>query len=315
MLTLRFKGEETLAAEVFDDLYDLVVERFGADSSEAKSINARLAAALQGNSMKGGDTMLYAKKLFLLAQQTMDETDPRRVAATIRMAEAYQKRDDYMSAEELLVGLWKQISEAGSDQPSTEAQNLKFGIAVAYIEFLHRCERENEAISMLLGLWSEFEQTEPVSEADIERLTHLQEMLQSTGQLTVSLSALTAIWKSYVRSGQQYSDDASSIASRLAQTVQAIQEETERLGTSSASIQTASPDGGTDSVLERVFNMGVLGSTSGQPSASTVKICDNTSASLVRQGRRAEAIVTLQKALRLVWPSLTTQGATGELPP
>ena len=299
---------------MFDELHDLVVERFGADSSEAKIINAKLAAALQGDSIKGGDTMLYAKKLFVLSQQTVDETDPRRVAATIRMAEAYQTRDDFMSAEELLVGLWKQITEAGRDYPSAESQNPRFGVAVAYIEFLQRCERDTEAISMLLGLWTEFEHKEPASEADIERLKHLQDLLQSTGQHAVSLSALTAIWKSYVRSGQQYSDDASSVASKIAQNVQAIQDHTDRPGTASNLMQTASQDRGADSILQEVFNIGVLGSTSGRPSASTVKICDSTSASLVRQDRWVEAIAALQKSLQLVWPSLTTQGSAKELP-
>ncbi|KAL8823618.1 MAG: hypothetical protein Q9191_005696 [Dirinaria sp. TL-2023a] len=306
--------EEPLAAGVFDELHDLVVERFGSDSFEAKRVNAKLAAALQGDSMKGGDTMLYAKKLFELSQQTMDETDPRRVAATIRMAEAYQTRDDFMSAEELLVGLWKQITDVGGDDPGAESQNLKFGVAVAYIEFLRRCERETEAVSMLLGLWTEFEHTDAASEADIERLRHLQGMLQSAGQLTVSLSALAAIWKSYVRSGQQYSDGASSVASQITQNVQAIQDQADRLGTASTSTHAAFQDPGADSILQEVFNMGVLGSTSSHPSASTIKICDSTSASLVRQDRWVEAIEALQKSLQLVWPSLKTQGAAKELP-
>lgn len=279
------------------------MERFGSDSSEAKRVNVKLAAALQASSAKGGDTMLYAKKLFQLSQQTMSSTDPRRVGATIHMAEAYQARDDSYTAEELLVDLWKQITDESRNDSSIE--QIKFGVAVAYIEFLQRSGRDNEAISMLLGLWTDFEQIEPATEADTDRLRHLQDMLQSTGQHAVALSALTTLWKWHVKSGRQYSDsdDASIIASTIAHTVQAIQEQDESIGTSSTVMQ-SSP---ADAILQEVIDMGILNSAAGQPSASTVKICESSSASLIRQKRWAEAISALYKALRLIWPSFMIQ--------
>lgn len=49
----------------------MLVERFGSGSTEATNMNAKLAAALQAVSDKGGDTMVPAEKLWLLSQQTV----------------------------------------------------------------------------------------------------------------------------------------------------------------------------------------------------------------------------------------------------
>lgn len=258
--------------------------------------------------------MLYAKKLFTLSQQTMDETDPRRVAATIHMAEAHQTREDYTSAEILLVELWKTITAAARAQPRTENQQLKFTVAMAYVDFLQRCARDTEATGMLLGLWAELEQSESLSDIDMDHLRQLQGKLSSSGQLTVSLSALLTMWKWYTNSGPQYANDATSVASGIGENVKAIQDQHRRLG-ANATPGEQQPDGqNADAVLQEVFDIGVLKSQDFPPDLSFLSNSDRTSANLVRQERFDEAINTLQRSLDLTWPSLRANRSTEILP-
>lgn len=67
-------GDELSAAAALDELHDTVVERYGAYSAEASSINQRFATALRRTSLGGDDTIQYATKLFSLAEQTLDGT-------------------------------------------------------------------------------------------------------------------------------------------------------------------------------------------------------------------------------------------------
>lgn len=78
-------GQEVLSAPILDRLHDMAVGRWGQHSTQAHSINEELVATLQKVSIKGTDTMHFASKLYILAQQTMDATDSRRIAATFRM--------------------------------------------------------------------------------------------------------------------------------------------------------------------------------------------------------------------------------------
>ena len=302
------------AVAVFDELHDLVIKRYGPDSTEARDVNTKLVAALRSNSVRGGDTMLYAEKLWTLSQQTMDDTDPRRVTATIHMAEAHQTREDYTSAEILLIELWKTITDATRTQPSAGNQPLIFEVAMAYVNFLQRCARDTEATGMLLGLWYELEQSEFLSEIDLDHLRHLQRMLHSSGQLTVSLSALLTTWKWYTNSGSQYTDDANSVASDIADNVRAIQEQHRRLGARTASGKQQPEGQSADSVLQEIFDMGILDSEDFPAGRSVINNSDRTSAKLIRHERWDEAITVLERSLDLAWPSLRANRTTEKLP-
>ena len=302
------------AIGVLDELHDLVIERNGPDSTEARTVNAKLAAALQSESMRGGDTMLYAKKLLTLSQQTMDETDPRRVAATIHMAEAHQTREDYTSAEILLVELWKTITDAARAQPSTENQQLRFGVAMAYVNFLQRCTRDTEATGMLLGLWAELEQSETLSDIDMDHLRQLQGMISFSGQLKVSLSALLTMWKWYTKSGPQYTNDATSVAASISDNVRAMLDQHRKLRAKGTLIEQQPEAQSADAVLQEIFDIGVLKSQDFPSDLSFISNSDGTAANLIRQERLDEAINSLQKSIDLAWTSSRAHRTTESQP-
>ena len=84
--------------------------------------------------MKGEDTLQHATKLFSIAQQTMHETDDRRVSATLQMADAYETQGQFSKAEELLVNAWGQLTKAYHDSPTLELQDMKYEAAIAYVD-------------------------------------------------------------------------------------------------------------------------------------------------------------------------------------
>lgn len=156
----------------------------------------------------------------------MNEADPRRVSATIHMAEVYQTRDDFASAEVLLVGLWKDVTDATDDSPGVDSQKLSFDVATAYIKFLQRCGRKAEATSMLLGyvnlicvqrlpeigmtltrvisLWTDSNQPEYLSGVGPDQLRSLEEinaalkiseLYSNQGQVDKALKISRLLWQ------------------------------------------------------------------------------------------------------------------------
>lgn len=315
-------GDEVSAAPVLEELRDAVVERYGQDSAQANNINRSLAAILQRRSIKGDNSVQLASKLFLLAEQTMDETDPRRIAAMFRMAETYEGQGDFYRTEELLVNVWKHTTEAHRRSQTVELQDAKFRAAVAYVDFLRRRTRDPEATSILLGLWGESEQNQAPLETTISRFKQFGKMLQSAGQLTLALSAFTSVWREYVNNGKQYSDEAASTASSIAELVQLIQNQPEESRLSSTPPDTVEAsqypnqqDSLSDqSVLRQVFDARLHTASAGQLDEATIQMCKSISAYHVRQCDWAEAIGIIRMCLQLVWPSVANGGTTSQLP-
>lgn len=315
-------GREALAAAFLDELRNVVIERHGQDSAQANNINKSLAAILQRRSTKGDNNVQFTRKLYLLAEQTMDKTDPRRIAATFCMAEAYEAQCNFPRTEELLVDIWTQTTEAHRRSQTAELQDAKFGAAIAYIEFLLRRTRLPEATSILLGLWGECDQIQAPSEKVISRFSQVAHMLQSAGQLTVALSALTSIWKAYVGNGMQYSNEAALVASSIAELVQKIQTQPEELGLSSTppymaetcqrSVQQKSL--GDQSVLRQVFDNRLRTAAAGQLDEATIHMCDSISAYHVHQCEWVAAIGIIGTCLQTVWPSVMTGGTASTVP-
>ena len=315
-------GEEALAAAVLDEVRDAMVERYGQNSAQANNVNKNLAAILQRRSTKGDNGVQFASKLFVLAEQTMDQTDPRRIAATFRMAETYEGQGDFPRTEELLVKVWALTTEAHRRSQTAELQDAKFGAAIAYIEFLFRRIRDPEATSILLGLWGECDQIQAPSETVISRFKQVAKMLQSAGQLSVALSALTSIWKAYVSNGMQYSDEAAVTASSIAELVQKIQTQPEEPGLSATTPYTITASQNSNqqrslddhSVLRQVFDSRLRTAAAGQLDEATIQMCNSISAYHVRQCEWAEAIGIIGTCLQSVWPSVANGGTASTLP-
>lgn len=315
-------GQEALAAAVLDELRNVMIERYGQDSAQANNINKSLAAILQRRSTKGDNNVQFASKLYLLAGQTMDKTDPRRIAATFRMAQTYEAQCNFPRTEELLVDIWIQTTEAHRGSPTAELQDAKFGAAIAYSEFLFRRTRDPEATSILLGLWGECDQIQAPSETVISRFNQVGQMLQSAGQLTVALSALISIWKAYVGNCMQYSDEAALVASSIAELVQKIQSQPEELGLLSTPPYTVETcqrldeqkSLGDQSVLRQVFDSRLRTAAAGQLDDATIQMCDSISAYHFRQCEWVDAIGIIGTCLQTVWPSVVTGGTASTVP-
>jgi len=90
-----------------------------------------LTTILLRRSTQGDNNVQFTSNLFILAEQTMDETDPRGGAATFRMAETYEAQGNFPRTEERLVDIWTQTAEAHRRYHTAELQDAKFGVAIA----------------------------------------------------------------------------------------------------------------------------------------------------------------------------------------
>ena len=302
-------GREDLAITVLDELHDATLSRFGNGSMEADSIAAKLASMLQRTSLKGGgDTIKTTSKLYNLAVQTMDTTDPRRIAATVRMAEAYESQKDFNEAENILIKVWKQTTEAHRTSPTnTEIQDLSIGAAITYLDFLRRQSRDAEFASILFGLCSECEQISNPSEMMVNRLKQLARMLSSAGYPTEAFSILASVRD--LCADRQAQEGTDTIASSLVEAMQKLQAQTEQPEVVSKFVAKYEP--AMRKALQQRFQADSRGH---RVDEVTVRMYDSLSAHYASKNQWANVIVITRESLQLLWPAIMEVGKHANVP-
>ena len=152
--------EHTSAAEMYQTLHRLIVDRYGKDSSHARGTAEKLVTAIQYQSEEGAipygesvyDDILQAYNDIL---QAYDVTDSRRIRASIAKAEAYKSLEDPFNAELIYVNLWHGLAEACHRQRNVENHEKVLQCGLPYSRFLREKGRISDSQSVVLGLWNQ----------------------------------------------------------------------------------------------------------------------------------------------------------------
>ena len=291
--------ETHLAAEIYREIYEASVERYGQSSSEVISISETLTTVLRKES-KREDVAQYSRRIFETAERTMEITDHRRITATLQLAETYEYQGEISKAEEIYITLWQKVSELCRRTHSTYSHEKKLEITVKYAQFLQRHKRHSEAESILRGLWIEYEHEEVTSETVIIGLKHVGEELWHLGVSEVALSVFSFVWNSFKKIKRHYSEEASSTVVLLAETAQET--------------HTHKHKSSYESLLRDVFESSTSRSSTTKVDITTVRTCETLSAYYTRCERWSDAAKICQSLLSSLWQSLTTRQSSLVLP-
>ena len=285
--------ETELAATTYREVYEACVERYGQHSEEVKSVSQSLTVVLQKESNQT-DVVEYTKSVFEIAERTMDLIDIRRITATIRFAKAYESKMDFIEAEELLITLFRRVTEVCRVMRTTECHERKIEVILEYVRFLRRQQRIAEAESILIGLWAEYEHEEIKSEAVIVRIKSIGEEMRAVGMVTIALSIFSSVWSYFKKIGRQTSTEATSTAVMLADITQEI----------NVSTETSTEISFQETVLREVFESSISSSTATKVERTSVKTCETLSTHYAKNERWTEASSICQSLLRKVWSNL-----------
>lgn len=256
-------------------------------------MTGHLTATMKHSEEKHEDITTYNRRIFEHSESSMAVSDSRRQIATFQMADAYENQKEFARAEEMYITLWQSLAQHSSSTQTTESHTQLIDVVLKYVAFLRRHGRDQEASSILMGLWSEYEKKDIKSDAVAGRLTTVGRELRTLGVASVAVSIFASLWTYFKRTNRQSSKEAADVAINLTNTAKDVPDKT---GSST----------GYASILMEVFNSTFGSSKTVTIDASTIHTCETLSKYHVQQGHFSEAAEICARVLASLWTSLTS---------
>ena len=203
-------------------LYDIIVIRFGKSSKEATEVSDELVATLKNHTTGRKGNIEFRKSLFENSQDTMEIWDLRRIRMTLDLAWEYEAYGDIILAEETLIQLWLHIAELCVTKRTSEILIAKLDIAFAYVEFLQRVGRVEEARAILICFWEEHQRDAHLSEMLALRFKALATLMKSFGLLTVAMNVFSAVWSFFKKKNKCEHKEALAVTILISETVEEV---------------------------------------------------------------------------------------------
>ncbi|MCJ1265779.1 hypothetical protein MMC22_005659 [Lobaria immixta] len=292
--------ETKLAIEIYREVYEACVEVYGEYHEETTKCSRSLTIVLQKES-RYEEVLVYVRSLFEKAETSMEVIDIRRFEITLRLVRTYEELKEYIQAEELIIVLWRQISEVCYRVRSVESHERKIQITIEYVKFLRRQSRYVEAENILRGLWIEYQTEDVHSRSLIIWIKTIGEQLNELRILDVALSVFRAVWGFFKKIHQEHTWEATSVAITIAEITIEIR--------SSESYGKEITSYNEETILKEVYESTITTiSTTTTVTESTVRTCETLSSFYVRRGLWTEVINIGHRVLKRLWPSFESGG-------
>ena len=296
--------EEDKATKLYHELYELTIRRFGKSSKEAEEVSDEFTVVIKKDE-KSEDFERYTTSIFETAEETLEVWDRKRIELTIRRAEAFVSRGKTFEAEEIYVTLWRRVTEVCRAKHSVEMHVLKIDMALSYVEFLRRNKRTEEASSILMVIWSEYEHEMHGSEAIAIRLKKVGTIMKSVGLLTVAISVFGAVWGWFRKSGKSSHHEAESTTILISE---AVEEEVQRTITKSTTTtsKTVTTTHISEHTIREVYEVTYERCKTTQNYTEIIKATQALVALYIHEEKWSLAVQTITKTLELTWKVLIT---------
>ncbi|KAL9106362.1 MAG: hypothetical protein Q9227_008631 [Pyrenula ochraceoflavens] len=296
--------EEKSAEHVHTELREFVIKFYGHHSEELAEIEHLTITFGKGKEPKEV-TPWEGGSIFVTYDEYLEEVDITQIEIIIRKAESHESRGEIFLAEEVFVSLWRRMVELCHTETSIEYHAAKFDCAIAYVRFLRRIHRHEEATAILICLWAEYESTSLSSEILVLRLKKVAELMRSFGLSYVAVSVFQKVWGWFKQTGKTHHEEAQSTTIQISETVEEVttRETTEEIRsettTTSKSSTTVTEESKT--MIQEIFKSQISSYKSTKETRSIVKSCSALVAVYFKEERWQEAISTVTATLEIVW--------------
>ena len=292
-------NEEHHATTIYHELYEIIIKRYGKSSEEAKEVSEKLTVVLRKDQGRK-EAVGYRRSIFETCEETLEIWDARRIQITLELAWSYEAQGDFHCAEEVLIKLWWQITEACRGKKNVEIHIAKIDIAIAYFRFLQRMKRTEEAVSILICIWTEYEHETYGSEVIILRLKTIGQLLKTVGLFSIAISIFTSVWAWFKRSGKT-DHEAGSITVLISET---LEEEVKTTTTTVVKEET----------VREVFETTFTRCKTTKKYTELIKACKSLAVYFIQLQRYAEAIEICHRSLEITWSVVLTGEGSITLP-
>ncbi|MCJ1395329.1 hypothetical protein MMC18_008490 [Xylographa bjoerkii] len=299
--------EEHEAEIIWRELREIIIVRHGKGSEEETNISEQLTIVLK----KGGkqeEVIEYERGIFETTME-LEVWDVRRIKITLELAVSYEARNDYLMAEELYVVLWERmVKHCHHDHHhhGVEIHVSMIDIALEYVRFLRRRGRHEEASSVLICIWAEYEEYDFESEVIFLRLKVVGELMRAVSLLSIAISVFKKCWSWFSSHGKH--EHVASCEVLISSTVEEIITTT---STTAVSTTTSTTTTTTETVIKEIFESTISRTT---VSSETISICKSLISYYMKLEQWALAIEVTERSLTLIWKMVISGGGTCALP-
>ena len=296
--------EEHRAIAIYKELHEIIVLRFGKTHPKARSISETLGGltvVLKGGSEK--EIQQYDEWIFETSED-MEETDELRISIILRMCKNHEQSGKWFLAEKLYINLWRRISEICRINSTLEVRILKINISMEYIQFLQRTKRVEEAQSILLCLWAEFEHHACEDETLIIRIKEIGTLFRAFGLLTSAVAVFSKVWGWFKSKGKTTHKEAFATTILVTEVVEEIEEVTVTKKNSTTVTTTV-----TETVVREIYETHYERCRHSKVDSHFFKACMSLINIYLSQEKWTECEVVIKRSLELTWKAVLTVDA------
>ena len=308
--------EEHHAETVWRELHEVLVVRYGEDSEEARALSGKITVTIKKGE-KREEVIEYEKGIF---ETTMDMEiwDVRRIKITLELAVSCEAREEYFEAEKLYLLLWGRLTDQchqSHNHHGVEIHISMIDIALEYVRFLRRRGRHEEASSILICIWTEYEEYSFESETLFLRLKVIGELMRAVSLLSIAVSVFKKCHGWFSLHGKH--EHVKSCEILISQTIEQITTTTTTTSTAVSTTKSTSTTTSTSmttmskTVIKEIFESIMSRST---VSTETITVCRSMISSYMKLEQWSLAIEVIERSLTLIWKMVISGGGTCALP-
>ena len=302
--------EHERAAEWSHRLYEIIVIRFGKSSKEASEVSDELIVTLKNHTTGRKGNIEFRKSLFENSQDTMEIWDLRRIRMTLDLAWEYEASGDIILTEETLIQLWLRITELCITKRTSEILIAKMDIAFAYVEFLQRVGRVEEARAILICIWEEHRRDAHLSEMLALRFKALATLMKSLGLLTVAVNVFSAVWTFFKKHNKSEHKEALEVTILISETVEEVVSTTTTTTVETKTITEVSTV--TETQLVEIFETFIINIKKHKAYTQVIQTCKALVSIYFSLQQWSKAINILTRTLEITWEIFLRTEGEGE---
>ena len=305
--------EEHYAEAIWRELQEVIVIRYGEDSEEARALSRKITVTIKKGEKKE-QVIEYDKGIF---ETTMDMEvwDTCRIKTTLEIAVSCEAREECFEAEKLYLLLWGRLTDQCHHSHQWVETHISIDVALEYIRFLRRRGRHEEASSILICIWTEYEEYTFESETLFLQLKVIGELMRAVSLLSIAVSVFRKCHGWFSSRGKH--EHVKSCEILISETVEQITTTTMTVSKTTSTTKSTSTTTSnsltttSQTVIKEIFESIMSRST---VATETITVCRSMVSSYMKLEQWSLAIGVLERSLTLIWKMVISGGGTSALP-
>ncbi|CZS81193.1 unnamed protein product [Fusarium graminearum] len=298
--------EEWRATIVYKELYEIIVIRYGKKSPEAGRIGAffgTLDIVLKGEEAERG--ICEMEEFIFETTEELDIHSHLCIAMMIKLAWSYHSCGKFYLAERLFISIWRRISISCRLNASIEIHIAKIQIAIEYCKYLRKVHRHEEATTILICLWAEYEHHKCETETLVIWIRELGTMCRSFGLLEITVTILTKVWGWFKGCGKGDDKEARKTTVLITEVVEEVTETTTTTKTTTTTTTEV-----TETVVKEIYETHYTRCKKSGFDHAFYSACMALIGIYFEHHRWAEAEMIIKRTLEITWKAILTTDVT-----